>query len=78
MDFADRNDQLSDRIAHSRTEKFLHILNIPVARFCKFFTWIETVPSFIKRFLKDDLKSLYLIRRTLLCKRLILLLIERL
>ena len=60
------------------TENFVNISNISVASFHRFFTYIETVHFFPERFLKDELKSLYTIRKTLSCKQLILLLIERL
>ena len=36
----------------------------------------QTVPSYSKNFLKDGVKSLYTIRKTLSCKRLFLLLIK--
>ena len=79
MDFADRNDFCRiwwSSLLIRGAENVLDILNISVASIWIFLTCIETAPSISKKFSKDALKSLYIIRKTLSCKRLILLSIE--
>ena len=77
VDFAGCNDWWNSSLI-AGTERLFGILSVSVTSICRSLTYVETVPSFLKRFSKDDLKSLYAICKCLSCKRLILLLTERL
>ena len=66
------------RSAINNVGKVLWILNISVAKVCKFPVCMVTDPSFSKNFSKDDVLSLYKMRRYLSCIRLIFLFIAEL